>query len=83
MIIAHSGVIPCPNAHEVLRNSEIMTTHAGMIPKLVTGIKGRKGSIFSLMDLLSEKFQFHYTSIPARSFSAMVYNVSVIHVRTR
>ena len=66
----------CPNAQDGLMNSEIITTHAGMIPKLVRGIKGLKGSIFSLMDLMSKKYKFQYTSIPAKSFTSMVNNVS-------
>ena len=69
----------CPNAYDGLRNSGIFTTYAGMIPKVVRGIKGLKGSIFSLMDLMSKKYRFQYTSIPAKSFAGMVYNVSDGH----
>lgn len=72
-------LMSCPSAYVGLMNSEIMTTHVGMIPKLVRGIKGLKGSIFSLMDLMSKKYKFRYMSIPAKSFSGMVYNVSVKH----
>ena len=64
----------------MLDNANIMTTHAGMMPKIVRGIKGLKGSIFSFMDLLAEKYRFQYTSIPARGFANLVYNVSGINV---
>ena len=80
MVIANSDVIlPCPNGQELLKNSEIMTTHVGNMPKIVRG-KKFKGSVFSLIDLMSKKYGFRYTSLQARSFNHMVNNVSVIHV---
>ena len=80
MVFANSDVIlPCPNAQEVLKNSEIMTTHVGNMPKIVRGEKFN-GSVFSLMDLMSKKYGFWYTSLQARSFNHMVNNVSVINV---
>lgn len=76
MISINSGVVRCPRAEEMMKNLEVMTIHVGNMPKIVKGRKF-KGSVFSLMDLLSKKYRFRYTSLQARSFNHMVNNVSV------
>ena len=66
----------CPSGHKVLTDAYISMSHIGALPKIVKG-KELRGSAFSLMDLLGKRYNFHYTSTRARSFSGMVKNVSV------
>ena len=66
----------CPIGTELLSGSDLSVTHVGNMPKIVKG-KNQVGSAFNFMGLMSKKYDFNYTSIPAKNIPGAVENVSM------